>query len=286
MRNLGAFLFIVFLLGACNSVDDHGYSSTKTGLKYKIHSIGDVDHVIHDSDVCTFDFQVYTLQDSLLYSTSQSEELLFTQKKDTGWMEWIELLAVNDSSTAILSSAKLKAFIPDLNQQDVKVSMVIRSAQPYKQWRFYKKYPELSERDLELEEQVDLQRILLSYVSDSIQWVNGIFMINQITGSGSLPIAGDEVVIHSSGKTLDGKLVESTAHRSEAFSYIIGQKDQVLPGFDLAVRNMRKGAKSIAIVPSYLAYGSSGSSTGIVRPYKTLIFEIEVLELNSPAQNE
>ncbi len=280
MRNLEAFLFIIFLIGACDSVDENGYSTTKTGLKYKIHTIGDVDHVIHDSDVCAFDFQVYTLQDSLLYLTSQSEELLFTQNKDTGWMEWIELLAVNDSSTAIFPSTKLKAFIPGLSPQNVKVSMVIHSSQSYAKWWFYKKYPELSRRDLELEEQVALQRILSSYVSDSIQWVNGIFMINQIIGSGAYPVTGDEVIIHSSGKTLNGKLVESTAHRSEAFHYIIGQKDQVLPGFDLAIRHMRKGAKCIAIVPSYLAYGRTGSSTGIVNPYETLIFEIEMIDIH------
>jgi len=285
MRNLGAFLFIVFLLGACDAVDENGYSTTKTGLKYKIHSIGDVDHVIHDSDVCAFDFQVYSLEDSLLFSTSQPEELLYIKKNDAGWMEWLGLLAVNDSSTAILSSTLVKDFIPEWSQESVKLCMVIRDAQPYDQWRFYKKYPELSERDLELEEQVNLQRILSLYVSDSVQWINGIFMIHQITGSGSLPKTGDEVVIHSSGKTFDGKLVESTAHRSEAFSYIIGQKDQVLPGFDLAVRNMRKGAKSIAIVPSYLAYGSAGSSTGIVQPYEPLIFDLELLDIRGAVQN-
>jgi FKBP-type peptidyl-prolyl cis-trans isomerase len=42
---------------------------------------------------------------------------------------------------------------------------------------------------------------------------------------------------------------------------------------------MNEGAKAKFIIPSHLAYGEDGSSTGIIPPYTTVIYEIELLNL-------
>ena len=42
---------------------------------------------------------------------------------------------------------------------------------------------------------------------------------------------------------------------------------------------MREGELSLFILPSAIAFGATGSSTGIVPPYTPVIFEIELLEL-------
>lgn len=277
-------IFIVSIIGiwtSCTSTDEKGFSETPTGLKYQIYSIGDVNHELHDSDICTLDIKIYTVADSLIYTSETPVELLFRSKKDTGLMEWMGLLAVNDSSTSIISNQNIRKYFQQIDESygSMKVTLVIKNAEPYAQWAFYKKYPELRAKDLELEEQKQLQRLLGSYTSDSVEYIGGIFKIVQVTGSGVYPELNHEVVLHSTGKTISGKLVESTAHRNEAFSYIIGQKDQVIEGFDLAVRHMRKGERSKVIVPSHLAYGSKGSTTGIVKPFETLIFEIEILDI-------
>jgi FKBP-type peptidyl-prolyl cis-trans isomerase len=43
---------------------------------------------------------------------------------------------------------------------------------------------------------------------------------------------------------------------------------------------MALGEKSLFIIPSDLAFGNSGSSTGIIPPFTSLIFEVEILAVN------
>ena len=43
---------------------------------------------------------------------------------------------------------------------------------------------------------------------------------------------------------------------------------------------MNEGEKAKFIIPSQLAYGGAGSSTGIIPPYTTVIYEIELVKLN------
>jgi peptidylprolyl isomerase len=43
---------------------------------------------------------------------------------------------------------------------------------------------------------------------------------------------------------------------------------------------MNEGEKAKFIIPSQLTYGKKGSSTGIVPPYTTVIYEIELVKLN------
>ena len=42
---------------------------------------------------------------------------------------------------------------------------------------------------------------------------------------------------------------------------------------------MTEGEKSLFILPSEIAFGKEGSSTGIIPPYTSLIFEVEVLKV-------
>ena len=42
---------------------------------------------------------------------------------------------------------------------------------------------------------------------------------------------------------------------------------------------MKEGERSIFILPSQIGFGESGSSTGIIPPYTSTIFEVELIEL-------
>jgi FKBP-type peptidyl-prolyl cis-trans isomerase len=64
-------------------------------------------------------------------------------------------------------------------------------------------------------------------------------------------------------------------------------KDSVTPGFDQAVRQMRAGEKGIIILPSRLAYGTSGfyareikgKERFVISPNSSLVYEVELLEI-------
>jgi FKBP-type peptidyl-prolyl cis-trans isomerase len=272
-------LLLTFFVLSCKEKSDYeGYSITESGLNYKIHSIGDPNLVVNDSDVVSINLLVYTLSDSLVFKTTKSFQYLL--KTDTGLMEFVGLLAKGDSATAILNSGKLGFPLHLKNTQDVRVSISINKIETYARWAFYEKYPELS-TDLELEEQVKIQSFLKSYHLDSIQYINDVFIIRQTVGSGDFPQLDQEVELHFEGFTIDGKLLDSTRKRNEPFSYVIGVQDQVFKGFDIGIRHLRKGGKAVIVIPSSKAFGSKGSSTGIVDGYNSLVYFVEILDVVS-----
>ena len=61
--------------------------------------------------------------------------------------------------------------------------------------------------------------------------------------------------------------------------------NQVVPGFREALLMMRPGAKMIAVLPYNLAYGDRGAG-GAIKPYETLVFEIETLGLEETKPEE
>ena len=102
-----------------------------------------------------------------------------------------------------------------------------------------------------------------------------------IQGVGNFARYGDKVTIHYKGFFLNGKQFESTYERSQALEFNFGEDGQVINGFKTAISLMNQGAKTKFIIPSQLAFGETGSSTNIVPPYTTLIYEIELINLTS-----
>lgn len=106
----------------------------------------------------------------------------------------------------------------------------------------------------------------------------GLYYIHLKDGKGKKPEIGNVVYIHYRGYFLDGTEFDNTYSR-EPLEYRIGEKDQVIKGFELAIPKMNKGSKAKLIIPSYLAFGNKGSSSGIVPPNTTLIYEVELVKI-------
>ena len=51
----------------------------------------------------------------------------------------------------------------------------------------------------------------------------------------------------------------------------------LIPGFSQCVLGMKVGGQRRCNIPPNLAYGSQGSSNGVIPPNATLIFELELL---------
>jgi len=94
-------------------------------------------------------------------------------------------------------------------------------------------------------------------------------------GEGEKPKATDRVTVHYHGTLMDGKVFDSSVDRGEPATFGL---NQVIPGWTEGVQLMPKGSKYRFFIPYDLAYGSRGSG-GDIKPYSTLIFEVEYLEL-------
>lgn len=105
---------------------------------------------------------------------------------------------------------------------------------------------------------------------------SGLYYIETHTGTGAQATAGDIVVVHYIGTFLDGEKFDSSYDRGEPFEFTLGA-GQVIKGWDEGISYMKEGGKATLIMPSNLAYGTTGS--GSIQPYTSLIFEVELLDV-------
>jgi len=112
---------------------------------------------------------------------------------------------------------------------------------------------------------------------DYIATESGLKYYDFEEGDGATPQAGQSVIVHYSGWLEDGTMFDSSVERGEPFSFVIGEGG-VIAGWDEGVATMKVGGKRQLVIPSELGYGETGAGS-IIPPNATLIFEIELLEI-------
>ncbi len=84
------------------------------------------------------------------------------------------------------------------------------------------------------------------------------------------------MAVHYVGWLLDGTEFDSSRSRNEQFVFTLGAKE-VISGWDIAVKTMKRGEVATFKIDSSLAYGERGSPPKIP-PNSTLLFEIELFD--------
>ena len=95
-------------------------------------------------------------------------------------------------------------------------------------------------------------------------------MLTKGTGT-THPKATDQVKVHYSGWTTDGKLFDSSVMRNEP---IVFPLNEVIPGWTEGVQLMVEGEKRRLWIPAKLAYGENPPPGA---PAGTLVFDVELL---------
>ncbi len=89
----------------------------------------------------------------------------------------------------------------------------------------------------------------------------------------------DKIKVMYKGTHVDGTTFD------ESKEPVTFAPNQVVPGFKEALLMMKPGAKMLAILPYNLAYGERGAGQSI-KPFETLVFEIETLGIDETAKPE
>ncbi|HRN87566.1 FKBP-type peptidyl-prolyl cis-trans isomerase [Hyphomicrobium sp.] len=110
---------------------------------------------------------------------------------------------------------------------------------------------------------------------------SGLKIVDTEVGSGEQPKTGQTAVVHYTGWLYEngekGTKFDSSVDRGQPFGFKIGT-GQVIRGWDEGVATMKVGGKRTLILPPELGYGASGAG-GVIPPNATLIFDVELLEI-------
>jgi FKBP-type peptidyl-prolyl cis-trans isomerase FklB len=96
-----------------------------------------------------------------------------------------------------------------------------------------------------------------------------------VEGKGPKPSKNDTVVVHYSGKLVDGTEFDSSYKRGEPATFPV---DGVIPGWVEALQMMKVGSKWELFIPATLAYGEQGMPP-VIGPNETLVFEVSLIEI-------
>lgn len=99
-----------------------------------------------------------------------------------------------------------------------------------------------------------------------------------VEGSGVESKVGDNLTVHYTGMLEDGTKFDSSVDRGTPFNFILGI-GQVIEGWEKGMEGMKVGEKRKLTIPPEYAYGEGGVP-GVIPPNATLIFEVELLEIN------
>ena len=112
---------------------------------------------------------------------------------------------------------------------------------------------------------------------DSVQTTqSGLQYVIVREGNGNKPTINDRIRVHYTGKLIDGTIFDSSYKRNEPAEFNVGE---VIPGWTEAIQLMSVGSKWRVFIPENLAYGAQAPQGSVIKPYSTLIFEVELLAI-------
>lgn len=111
-------------------------------------------------------------------------------------------------------------------------------------------------------------------------------------GIGQAAQAGMNLVVHYTGWLYQadalgyrGKKFDSSKDRGQPLTFTLGA-GQVIKGWDDGLVGMKVGGLRRLVIPPQLAYGDRNVDNGLIPPNSTLVFEVELLGIESSQLKE
>ncbi len=288
MRYL-AFVSALLFLFACSDIPDN-YAQTKSGLLYSFLEIGDGE-VAEEDDYVRFAYEVKNDEDSMVYSSRMLVHII-KAVKNGNLEEGLLMMKVGDKVDFLLDP---KPFYETYMQQSVpstvgegKIKVQVKVLEILSDLAYQKKknefYQRISQSRMDTSAHTEMQRIQ-DYIAEKKLPVTvsnsglSYFFVKDVQSDKKVTY-GKTLYLQYRGKFFDGREFNSTHLKGTPQDMIYGQEMQVIPGIEEALALMNEGDVIGLVIPSSLAYGSSGSSTGIVPPNTPVYYEVEVLKVN------
>jgi FKBP-type peptidyl-prolyl cis-trans isomerase FklB len=109
---------------------------------------------------------------------------------------------------------------------------------------------------------------------DVVKTASGLCYKVITEGKGKVAAKTDRVKVNYRGTLIDGTEFDSSYKRNEPSTF---RANQVIPGWTEALTMMPVGSHWMLYIPQDLAYGERNQGT--IKPFSTLIFDVEVLDI-------
>ncbi|GAB4288259.1 MAG: hypothetical protein Kow0068_14050 [Marinilabiliales bacterium] len=270
---------------SCEENPFPGFSKTKSGIYYKLLSVGTSKEKVNYGDYVTADIVYQTIDDSIFFNARRKVKITYPEFQGS-IDECFAMLYLEDSACFILNagtffSKTLHVPLPGFLKKDdlFKVSLKILDIKTEEE--FLKEKEEFLTWIEDFSEYE--QTLLKHYIEEEQINVNpsntGLYHIIIKKGNDVKVHIGDTVIVNYEGRFLNGKIFDSTWKRNMPFEFVYGQEWQVIKGLEEAIGEMTELEESFFIMPSSIAFGETGSSTGLIPPFTSLIFKVQLLEV-------
>lgn len=277
-------LVVIIIFSSCKPKYE-GFEESDNNFYYKFNQVGEGQQTPKFDDYIVVDIAYKTINDSIFFKGRRKFKL--TKPKFKGDISYcFTILNQGDSADFIISAnnfftktinSELPSFFNEESDMIVSAKMLeIISKEDYEKQK---------EEFLSwVEDFGDYEKVLLEHYIEGEEIsvapsVTGLYKQTQKPGNNVKVQRGDTVVVHYEGMFLSGKYFDSTVKRNSPFEYVYGTEWQVVKGVEEAIGQMTEGEKAIFIMPSELAFGNQGSSTGIIPPFTPVIFKIELIQV-------
>ncbi len=124
---------------------------------------------------------------------------------------------------------------------------------------------------------------------------SGMYFISLREGTGKQAEAGKTVKVNYEGQLINGKYFDTSIEEVAKAQGLYDERrtyapldfqlgtGRVIRGWDEGIAMLKEGGKARLIIPSDLGYGGN-PRPGIIQPYNTLIFDVELIEVSEGDQ--
>jgi FKBP-type peptidyl-prolyl cis-trans isomerase FkpA len=268
---LPLIIFTVLLLDACSSESSKypGYNEAENEVYWKLIEPGEADKQPGENDYIEVrmrnSFNGTVFFDSELQSTRGTVLMPFAGNKH------LAMLHEGDSATILLPGGDLRLpGMPDtgMMQMNIRLVRILTEAEYNKR---------IAQTDTDADEQILITRYLSRQKIVAKPDSAGMVFISLGEGSGRTATGAKTVTLRYTGSFLNGRVFDSNASGDKGVAFSWGSEGQLIPGLTRALRGMKTGGKAKIVLPSALAFGNGGSSTGLIPPHTPVVYELEFL---------
>ena len=274
---------LVLLVCGCGRAPLKGGSEIGDDVYWRLNTLGDGERLPADSDSVLMRIRVARqgTAPGSLYSTEQWYTVGGAGRSGA----WFARMRQGDSATLLMRPggvpwAELGAR-PELDLPDtawVQLELSLRDIRTPQQTR------ERARTALMARTAADEERIIAGYfaAAGSGPWKQAMglwYRLDSLSDGGPRVQSGDRVSIAYTASFLDdGRVFDEQTVADGGLTFRLGDPDQVIKGLEAAMHLLpANGGGGTFLIPSALAFGPEGSSSGIVPPWTPVLYRITVL---------